>query len=156
MIIELSKLHEGGELIEGEESAAILDLGDVAGLAILSPIRYRLMLELVSGELVVRGTLSCRAAFDCSRCARRFETEIRVPDFIRVREYRELAEAIDLTEDMREDMILAFPNYPVCSSGCRGLCPQCGADLNEKTCSCRPPAGNQAWDALDQITRRME
>ncbi len=156
MIIELSRVPDGGEQVEGEESADILKLGDVSGLTILSPICYRFRVELVSGELVVRGTLALRAAFDCNRCARRFEKEIRVPDFICVRECRELAEAIDLTEDMREDMILAFPNYPVCSSGCRGLCPLCGVDLNEKTCSCRPPADNSAWDALDQIKRRME
>jgi uncharacterized protein len=156
MIIELSKLKEGGEQIDGEEAASILELGNAPGLTVLSPIRYRLMVELVSGELVVRGSLACRAAFDCGRCTKRVEREVRVPDFIRVREYRELSEAIDLTEDIREDMILAFPNYPVCSSGCRGLCPQCGADLNEKTCSCRPPGGNQAWDALDQLKRRME
>ncbi len=155
MIIELSKLRPGGERLEGEEPAAILDLEPGALVLAISPIRYRLLAELLPGELVVRGSLVCRIAFPCSRCANRVEREVRTEDFVCVREYRDLSEAIDLTENMREDMILAFPNYPVCSPGCRGLCPQCGTDLNEGTCSCRPPADHPAWSGLDRL-KRME
>ncbi len=156
MIIDLARLKPGGEMIEGEDPSSILELEPGSVAEILTPIHYSLLVELLPGELVVRGSLSCRAAFGCGRCAKRFETPIRVADFLRVREYRELTEAMDLTPDMREDMILALPNYPVCSPGCRGLCPQCGADWNEKTCSCRPPGENQTWDALDQLKKRME
>lgn len=153
MIIELARLKEGGEQVEGEEPGEILDLEPGAGVQVVSPLRYRLLLELLPGELVVRGALSCRIAFSCSRCAKRGEIEVRVPDFTSVREYRELSEAIDLTEDMREYTILGFPNYPVCSSGCKGLCPRCGADLNEQTCSCRAPEDNPAWQALDRLKK---
>jgi uncharacterized protein len=149
-------LTPGGEQFEGDDPASILELEPDPIVEVLTPIHYRLFVELLTGELVVRGSLSCRAACTCGKCAVRFETEIRVTDFLRVREFRELSEAIDLTPDMREDIILAFPNYPVCSSGCRGLCPQCGANWNEKTCSCRPPGENSAWNALDQLTKRME
>ena len=156
MIVELARLKPGGEQAEGEESPAILELEPDSAVKVLSPIRYKLLVELLPGEVVVRGTLSCRASYTCSRCAQPFEKEVRVPDFICVREYRDLTEPIDLTENMREDIILAFPNYPVCSSGCRGLCPQCGVNLNEKTCSCRPPKEIPAWDALDRLKRKME
>ncbi|MFO7535180.1 MAG: DUF177 domain-containing protein [Kiritimatiellia bacterium] len=156
MILDLAKLKDGGQTLEGEEPATILDIEPGGETQVISPVRYNLHAELVTGELVVRGSLSCRIAATCSRCAIRLERDIRVADFLCVREYSDLHEAIDLTENVREDIILAFPNYPVCSSGCRGLCPQCGANLNEKACSCGPPGENRAWDTLDQLTRRME
>jgi uncharacterized protein len=156
MIMDLSRLAPGGETFEGEAPPAILELEPDALVEAISPIRYNLFAELLPGELIVRGSLSVRIAFDCGLCAKRTEAEVRVRDFLRVREYRELAEAIDLTPDMREDIILAFPNYPVCSPECRGLCPQCGANWNETSCSCKPPGGNQTWDALDQLKKRME
>lgn len=58
-------------------------------------------------------------------------------------------ESVDLTEDVREAMILAFPVYPVCRSECKGLCDRCGKNLNEATCECAPPDDNR-WAALDQ------
>lgn len=156
MIIELSRLKPGGETLEGEEPVDILELEPDCGFEVLTPIRYRLLAELLPGELVVRGRLSCRASFDCGRCAIRFEKEVVAPDFLVVKPYHDVAEAIDLTPEVREDMILAFPNYPVCSPGCRGLCPRCGANWNEKACSCRPPGGEGAWSALDELKKRME
>lgn len=43
---------------------------------------------------------------------------------------------IVLDDMIREEILLHFPAAAVCSESCRGLCDQCGADLNEKTCEC--------------------
>jgi uncharacterized protein len=45
---------------------------------------------------------------------------------------------IDLEPLLREQLILAVPFAPLCSEGCKGLCPRCGADLNHETCTCEP------------------
>ena len=45
----------------------------------------------------------------------------------------------DLTPLVHEQMILAFPTRPLCGEGCRGLCPQCGANLNTVSCACIAP-----------------
>ena len=45
---------------------------------------------------------------------------------------------IDLDELMREQFYLALPMKPLCSDDCKGLCPQCGANLNTETCDCAP------------------
>jgi uncharacterized protein len=42
---------------------------------------------------------------------------------------------IDLEPFIREEMILAIPIGPLCSEDCKGLCPICGEDLNESSCS---------------------
>lgn len=43
---------------------------------------------------------------------------------------------LDLTEVVRQNILLAIPPYPVCRSQCAGLCPQCGRNLNEGPCDC--------------------
>ncbi|MHB8482632.1 MAG: YceD family protein [Nitrospiria bacterium] len=44
--------------------------------------------------------------------------------------------SLSLDEMIREQVILAFPMRPLCSPGCKGLCPNCGANLNVAACSC--------------------
>lgn len=48
------------------------------------------------------------------------------------------AMSIDLTEMMRQEIILHFPLISVCSKSCRGLCQYCGKDRNKKLCKCKP------------------
>jgi len=46
--------------------------------------------------------------------------------------------SLDLTPAVREELILAAPDYLLCREDCRGLCPRCGKDLNEGPCDCIP------------------
>lgn len=46
---------------------------------------------------------------------------------------------IDLEPLFREEFVLAIPYAPLCREDCKGLCPQCGIDLNSSTCSCEAP-----------------
>jgi len=45
-------------------------------------------------------------------------------------------EEISLEPLIREQALLALPTRPLCDENCRGLCPRCGADLNESECRC--------------------
>jgi uncharacterized protein len=63
------------------------------------------------------------------------EWEIQEEDF-EVSYYRD--DQIDLNELMREQFYLALPMKPLCREECRGLCPQCGINLNVDACECRP------------------
>lgn len=47
-------------------------------------------------------------------------------------------EVVDLEPLLREQLILAVPFAPLCKESCKGLCPQCGADLNREQCACEP------------------
>jgi uncharacterized protein len=57
---------------------------------------------------------------------------------------------LDLGEIIREALILAVPEFPLCREDCRGLCPRCGADLNDGPCGCRP-APDPRWAALEAL-----
>lgn len=48
-------------------------------------------------------------------------------------------EKLDLEPLLREQFVLAIPFAPLCAEACKGLCSQCGIDLNTGTCSCEKP-----------------
>ena len=48
-------------------------------------------------------------------------------------------ESIDLEPLFREQFVLAIPFAPLCREDCKGLCSQCGIDLNSGTCTCEKP-----------------
>ena len=58
---------------------------------------------------------------------------------------------IDLAELMREQFYLALPMKPLCRDDCRGLCPQCGTNLNAGTCDCSPVWEDPRLAALKAI-----
>ena len=43
---------------------------------------------------------------------------------------------LDLTEAVRQHLLLELPMRPLCDDACQGLCPGCGVDLNEASCTC--------------------
>ena len=60
-------------------------------------------------------------------------------------------QVLDLTDTLREEVALAVPQFVECRPDCKGLCPRCGANLNDGPCGC-PPAGDPRWDALKDFT----
>jgi len=61
---------------------------------------------------------------------------------------------LDLREAVRQYAIMAQPINPLCRPDCRGLCPQCGGDLNEGECQCPPPIDSR-WVALQALAARL-
>ena len=57
---------------------------------------------------------------------------------------------IDLEPLARETVVLELPQAPLCREDCQGLCPDCGVDRNESTCSCEPPL-DPRWSVLDEL-----
>lgn len=150
MIIEVSRIPPEGETYSGEEPASVVDVEPEADLRLESPLRYRLRAIMVSGELIVNGQLETNATFRCSRCGEWFSRPVEEPAFELVKEVTDPNTSVDLTPDIRESMLLALPSYPVCSPGCKGLCSQCGVNLNKGRCSCKP-RGASGWEALDHL-----
>lgn len=110
-------------------------------------------------ELFFSGQADCRVTGECARCLEDYGFEIAVPfSFVMVphAELREGDEAeeedvhlsyyrgpeVDLWPLVREQIILALPTQPLCRDDCRGLCAQCGANLNVTTCACPASAGD--------------
>lgn len=94
--------------------------------------------------LVGQGKLEAETSLECVRCLTAFDhtLEIRFDDLFVYPPDRATdpllavpeTGILDLSPLTREYLILDFPLQPVCSPDCRGLCPECGNNLNEQSC----------------------
>lgn len=113
------------------------------------------------------GRMSGKVALECRRCltdvtvevsddlhavfAPSGDTEVDDPD---VFGFDPGGRELDLRPAVRESWLLAVPAFAECREDCKGLCPTCGADLNEGECGCEP-ARDSRWDALRKPASRM-
>ncbi len=150
LVICLDDIPEDGCHIEGDLDPSIMQLGDDSLAKCEEPVQYSLNVTVVSGEFLVHGKLWTEACVRCCRCSEFFPVAVSESAYNFDLEASEITESVDLTEDIREAIILTFPSYPVCRTECKGLCPQCGANKNEGECQCKPPADDR-WAALDGL-----
>lgn len=151
MIVDVARLGEDSQEFVGEEPPEVFDLGDDPEVKPAGPIRYRITVSLAGNSLIADGVLESELIVTCVRCAEFFKFTIRDPAFSAVHEILNKDEAIDLTPDIRESMILAFPTNPVCSQDCKGLCPSCGTNLNKKRCRCAKTSKDDRWSVLNDL-----
>ncbi len=65
------------------------------------------------------------------------------------------AMSIDLRLAVREFWLLSVPGFVLCREDCKGLCANCGTDLNTGTCDCVPVTTESRWDALREIRDQL-
>ena len=65
------------------------------------------------------------------------------------------AALLDMRPAVRETWLLAVPGFAQCREDCKGLCPNCGTDLNNGTCDCVPVTTESRWDALRSIRDQL-
>lgn len=91
--------------------------------------------EKMSDVLVFSGTLTSTAAQVCGRCLEEIALTVDEPfDF--AYDIKGKTE-IDVTEDIREVMIISHPQRFLCKEDCKGLCPGCGVNMNIEPCKCK-------------------
>ena len=162
--VELRALHEGPIETTADVPADDPLLADVDFvLAESVQIRGRLM-ESGGGRYYWHGRLEGALAASCRRCladvavtldaeVRALFTEDPAEDETAYAVSADVAE-LDLSTMVREELILAVPEYVLCREECKGLCTQCGKDLNDGPCPCRPEP-DPRWAALEQLKQRL-
>lgn len=156
MHLSLRSLTGGGEHFEQQHEPVLFPTTEEDAFRVVSPVklsfdvepqetgRYRVAgrltgaIELVCGRCVEPFTLPVTADFDL-RYVPRIETGEEGEKEV---EEDDLATAfysddrLDLAELIMEQFHLALPMKPLCTPSCRGLCPQCGTNLNTGSCDC--------------------
>jgi uncharacterized protein len=151
MKILLARIPEEGSHYEGSDPGAIMQIEADPQIEEFGEVEYVLYAQRVSGELVVRGSLTSEVQMRCARCSEFFSTTVTVSDFLRAYPAPEGTDSVEITEDLREEILLHVPGFAVCSAECRGMCPSCGADLNKGSCECRRSEGPDTWSVLDGL-----
>ena len=151
----------------------VADEGDAYRIVAPSDLAFEIHKDKDRFRLV--GTVAAEIELPCSRCLEPFRLPIAASFDVRYlpasaasgdveREvddedletsyYRN--DEIDLNELLREQFYLALPMKPLCGEDCRGLCAQCGTNLNTDTCDCAPVWGDPRLAALKSLGRIHE
>ena len=149
MKIIVKRIPADGETLRGTDPSSIMELEE-PDTRFEHDVEYDLLAQLQGNALLVTGSLSTPATVRCSRCLRVFDLLLRVEQFVFHQELHG-EDFVDLTANMREDIILELPQRVLCAEDCKGLCPHCGKDLNKGPCRCQPSEGNLRWHALDNL-----
>ena len=64
-------------------------------------------------------------------------------------------EGLELEDVLREQVLLAVPIKTVCRIDCKGLCPRCGQNLNQGSCTCQTAQDDPRWYALRDLKSRL-
>lgn len=64
-------------------------------------------------------------------------------------------EGVRLQDVLREQVLLAVPLKAVCRDECKGICPQCGCNLNQESCDCAEALPDPRWDALKDLKKDL-
>ena len=155
--VVVSKIPDEGLTLSFQEDAVVLELS-LSGARFIQPVAVDLLLTKAGDAVAVTGRLTLSVLFECVGCLREFLASFEIPvaaqyvpgspslvageHVMPVEEaenyyYRD--DVIELDDLVREEVLLAMPYKPLCKPDCRGLCPQCGRDLNTETCQCAPP-----------------
>ncbi|MEW6278277.1 MAG: DUF177 domain-containing protein, partial [Candidatus Eremiobacterota bacterium] len=136
------------------------------GLELTAPVSAEFKLTNAGSRILADGTVATTARLLCCRCAEPFEhpltvevQESFVPEDSRevpredlqledlsIFTYRE--DRLEFDEILRQNLIAALPVKPLCRPDCRGLCDQCGQNLNQKACNCSGEEIDPRWGPL--------
>jgi uncharacterized protein len=159
--VNLRHLEEGPQQLQGEVSAKDLEL-DTLGDEIIrvnEPLRYDVEVEQQDRNLLIGGSLEANLDCQCVRCLKPFKMPLVMKPYhlyvaLEGEEAAPVAnDMVDLTPFFREDVLLAFPQHPLCSEDCAGLPNALGANSAKPG---KSPQGNEiesssAWNVLDQL-----
>jgi uncharacterized protein len=142
------------------------------GVPAVGPVTGEITVENAGSLLLVRGALRAVLRMACARCLSDTEQTVEVeveeefasesagPEVVTVDREEPQAAAIsdyvlDLHEFVRQQIMVNMPMAPLCRLGCRGLCPQCGQNLNLGRCGCQAEGSDGRWERLGQLLERQ-
>ena len=150
-----------------------------SGLKCVEPITGDVAFTNTDRTIDVRGKFGTAIEIECGRCLRTYTLQIAAPieeelpleGRPRAPEAAEEEEAelpeneieplfvdnvFDLEEYLRQSILVNIPIKPLCDEDCKGLCPHCGANLNDGPCECRPDSEESPFAALASLLDEKE
>jgi len=163
---------EQGYVCSAEDFPDLVAVAEEGGPVYDGPIRFFLRLQR-SGQIVeVDGRFEASLLMQCGHCLQPFqralaesfsltftpceggeegleeEVELEALELDMVPYHDEV---LELRNPLQEQLVMAIPISPLCSETCKGLCPECGADLNQKQCGCTKKPFNSKFSVLAGI-----
>ena len=168
MIFQIKTLPIGISTFHLETDASQIDLLDYEDAKFLNPIEIEIELDKRSNrEVYLKGVVKTDVKLQCSRCTEEYDYNIRADFALYYMQTSENYDAeitdeeiatfafsgyeLDITDRIRETLILEVPIRGLCKEDCKGLCPICGANLNYEKCDCHNEKIDPRWGALAKL-----
>jgi uncharacterized metal-binding protein YceD (DUF177 family) len=152
--VNIRHLEEKDVRLKGQLPAAQLELGNCDELIHASrPLRFDLTVQRLGANIVAQGKLELTLDCECARCLKPFPYVIRFehwtahlplegPEHVAIQD-----DMADLTPQIREDILLEFPQHPLCGVDCGGLPDR----PKEKKNGAGQTEGSSAWAELNKL-----
>ncbi len=169
MIIDVNEIPKEGLHIDQDFDFISLDLVEEDAV-FLEPTHAVVEVRKIGSDVQVKGRITTRLSFVCSRCLRPFEYSVdSVFDLMYLpEELDEIKEELEdedldrffyyhqqlnLRDIILEQLNLSFPLRPLCSEDCEGICPVCGEIIQEGKCSCEVKDSDPRLEKLKLFLR---
>jgi uncharacterized protein len=156
--INLRRLEAHNARLQGELPVGELDIDprDEA-IRLGLPLEYDLEAQALEDSLLVEGTLRLKLKCECVRCLKPFQYQIELAPWtchlpLKGEEaVPVINDCVDLTPSMREDILLEFPQHPLCSTDCQGLPAMKQSKPGNTSSIGQPKTGSPAWVELSKL-----
>lgn len=159
----LAQIKEGHSTIVVEANPSEVDLHEHPEF--VNPLRVCYTVDRVGDEIFVKTRLQTSVQLTCDRCLEPYllnldeviDAVMTHDDKLASREEEDIylinksTREVDITESVRQTLLLAIPYKKLCREDCKGLCPRCGANLNTAPCTCDQTKRDPRWDALRNL-----
>ena len=130
------------------------------------PLSVKISVTTLTEDYLVDLEVTGKGYFICDRCGEPFKKNVKGKlnilfthntvkasegDGDEIRFLEPSATELDLQQDIVDTLILSLPRKILCKKSCKGLCPRCGVNLNEKNCRCKTTETDPRWEALKKI-----
>ncbi len=168
-MVQINVSQQLKEPIGSTQNYRVSEIVDITDGNILVQGEVRLM--RTDRSILVKGTIQTEIELTCSRCLSLFSCPLSLnieeeyfpttdvvtgaslplpdePAYFTIDEHN----LLDLTEAIRQYVLMATPMKPLCQEDCAGLCPACGCNLNQAPCNCPPKPADPRWSELSKLT----
>jgi uncharacterized protein len=139
-----------------------------------SPVEAHLEIHGAGKEIIVEGRLKADLELQCSRCLKDFRRSLDIPVNVVYHPIADIGnekhelkddemdmgfymgEELNMQELLKEQILLNIQMKPLCAESCRGICPQCGTDLNSGQCSCAKKEGDLRLEVLKKFLEKRK
>ena len=178
MRIHLEELSEKIQLFtfleDPEKISSLVEKNAAGDCEFFQPLDIRLGIRRIGRMVAVEGRFSTKVRMNCNRCLKAFvsilksrfnltythemppQKESAGDDGVELRA-EEMGlilfkgEEIDMRDAVQSEIVMAIPIQPLCAKDCKGLCPQCGSDLNAGDCGCKRQSVDPRFAVLKSL-----
>lgn len=158
LLINLRHLDAGNVRLDGEIPVEELDIDTKDQvIQVKLPLEYCLEAQKLEEGLLLKGRLALKLNCQCVRCLKRFEHALIIDPWTAhlplsgEEAVRVVNDCVDVLPVMREDILLDFPQHPVCNPACRGLPMASPGSTQIPSGSGVGEPGSAAWAELDKL-----